>query len=69
VWICEKRYWGACFAPEEVHKTAQNPTKNSTKKRHNLDLPLFCAAFYRDRKLLPYPYYAMNFWVFQEEIG
>jgi hypothetical protein len=26
-------------------KTAQNPTKSGTKKRHNLDLPFFCAVF------------------------
>jgi hypothetical protein len=57
------------FAPEEVHKTAQNPTKNGTKKRHNLDLPLDCATIYRNRKLLPYPYSTMKFQVFQPNFG
>jgi hypothetical protein len=33
------------FAPEEVHKTAQNPTKSGTKKWHNLDDRFFCATF------------------------
>jgi hypothetical protein len=49
------------FAPEEVYKTAQNPNKSGTKKRHNLDDPLDCATFYEDRQRPSFCHNALNF--------